>query len=485
MVGAKIILLAFLAQAGVTTLQISQVQTRDPSDRAGVKPLAFENVTNEVRVRLFPIVSAPGGEPYPLTKDIFQVRLTNPSGLKIVFGNEVVAEGASVDVNFKLQRLIIDGTSQKAVKNLALKKYIIIPKKQEPTLVSWDAKAVLLHYRGSFRLTPTLFTETNTYLWSLVNLIPVDDYIQSVVPSEVPASWHPTALRVQAIAARSYAIRQMIWARDYGQNWDVDPTTMFQSYRGVEVERGVTTSAVEETKGQVMTYDGGVIEASFSSHGGGVTCTAQECFDRVEDVPYLQSKTDAIEMETQGIPVVGTWQACTSPELLQYYLAKYQVEGARPPNFGVPVVVKGRSPLEACRDENFRKRVRNEIDQRIAVAKILPFDLSPARRVWTLEAELKSQHPIQLGRNEIRGPNDEPILPSLRTIFLGRRSHMMKIVKIHDDGIYEIEGHGFGHGVGMSQYGAQFRATKYEQTVEQILKFYYTGIEIIKLSLDR
>jgi stage II sporulation protein D len=61
---------------------------------------------------------------------------------------------------------------------------------------------------------------------------------------------------------------------------------------------------------------------------------------------------------------------------------------------------------------------------------------------------------------------------------------MMKVARIHDDGVYEVEGHGFGHGVGMSQYGAQYRAAEYNQTVDQILKFYYSGIEIIRLNLE-
>ncbi len=60
----------------------------------------------------------------------------------------------------------------------------------------------------------------------------------------------------------------------------------------------------------------------------------------------------------------------------------------------------------------------------------------------------------------------------------------MKLDSVDPNGVYIVEGHGFGHGVGMSQYGVQWRAEKHNHTVEEILKFYYTGIEIIRLNLS-
>lgn len=487
MIGVGVFLIGLLAStssfAGVTAAQTPQFQSPDPSRRGGVAPLALENMSREIRVRLFPIISAPAGEPYPITKNIYEVRLFNKVGLKIMDGDKLVAEGQYVSVLIKNQKVTVERSLPFFKKSLPLKDYKIVTKSDVSTIVSWDGKTVSLHYRGGFRLTPTFFTETNSYNWSLLNVISIEEYLRSVVPSEVPASWHETTLKVQAIAARSYAIRQMVLSRDYGQNWDVDPTTMFQSYRGVEVERPSTNAAVLATEYQAMIFDGGVIEASFSSHSGGITCTAQECFDRVENVPYLQSKTDAIEMETQRIPVVGSWTSCTTPEIIQYHLAKYKVNGVHPPAFSLPLT-KGKTPLEVCRDVNFRKRVRNEVDSRVKVLGIRPFEATQAGRVWLLQVDLKTGQTAEFSRYEIRDPDNEPIMPSLRPNFIGRRSHMMKVSALHEDGVYEVEGHGFGHGVGMSQYGAQYRAEHYNQSVDQILKFYYTGIEIIRLNLE-
>ena len=118
-----------------------------------------------------------------------------------------------------------------------------------------------------------------------------------VALSKVLHTWHTETMRAQAIAARTYGMFEVSSARAAGADWDVDPTTWFQSYRGVQfysptakewrqVETSATTRAVQSTSGEILTYKGEVIQAFFSANSGGKTCTVGECFG-LKDLPYL------------------------------------------------------------------------------------------------------------------------------------------------------------------------------------------------------
>jgi SpoIID/LytB domain protein len=137
--------------------------------------------------------------------------------------------------------------------------------------------------------------------------------------------------------------------------------------------------------------------------------------------------------------------------------------------------------LDACRETNFRKLVRAKLDKRLRVRSVRPLAPTAAGRSWELDVELSKGQKVALLRSESRDNKGRAILPSLRAVMFGRRSHMMKYVSTSSDGVYLIEGHGFGHGVGMSQYGAEWRAEKYHQSLQQILRFYYSGTDLAQL----
>lgn len=102
---------------------------------------------------------------------------------------------------------------------------------------------------------------------NVINSVSLDDYIQGVVPGEVPASWPPAALRAQAIAARSYAL-----ATDAnGAGFDQYDDTRSQVYEGLESETARTNQAVADTALQVVLYKGEVAETYYFSTSGGHT----------------------------------------------------------------------------------------------------------------------------------------------------------------------------------------------------------------------
>ena len=120
---------------------------------------------------------------------------------------------------------------------------------------------------------------------TVINDIPIEDYVQGVVPSEMPSSWEEEAHKAQAIAARSYALANMGKRGKYG--YDLNDTPEDQAYGGASAEKINTNKAVEDTKGIVLIYDGKIIPAYYSASAGGQTRSAGQVWTK--DVGFLRS----------------------------------------------------------------------------------------------------------------------------------------------------------------------------------------------------
>ena len=118
---------------------------------------------------------------------------------------------------------------------------------------------------------------------TVINNVPLEDYIKGVVPSEMPSSWDIEAHKAQAIAARSYALANLGKRARYG--YDLKDTPEDQAYRGASAETSNTNYAVEQTKGIVLTYNMKVISAYYSASAGGKTNTNSWG----NSLPYLRS----------------------------------------------------------------------------------------------------------------------------------------------------------------------------------------------------
>jgi stage II sporulation protein D len=122
----------------------------------------------------------------------------------------------------------------------------------------------------------------------VVNRVALERYLWGVVPGEMPSGWHPEALKVQAVAARSYALA----SRKTAGNFDVFADTRSQVYGGVLSEDRRTTAAVNATKGEVVLFDGKVAWTFFSASSGGRTASVEDVWPDGEPRPYLVSVDD-------------------------------------------------------------------------------------------------------------------------------------------------------------------------------------------------
>ena len=134
-------------------------------------------------------------------------------------------------------------------------------------------------YRGALRSV-----EKHT-----VNVLPIDRYVQGVVPREVPAEWPAEAVRAQAVAARTYAAFERETATSY---YDICDTESCQVYGGVADEHPAATAAVKATGGRVVLYQGHPAFTQFSSSNGGYSSAGSQ--------PYLAAQPDPYEASSDN-----------------------------------------------------------------------------------------------------------------------------------------------------------------------------------------
>ena len=135
-------------------------------------------------------------------------------------------------------------------------------------------------YRGRFEIS------AQSGFLRVVNTVGLEDYLQAVVAGEMPRSWPLEALKAQAVAARSYALKNLIKGKPYDLYSDVRS----QVYGGIAAEQPESTAAVRVTAGRVVTYGGQVAATYYFSTSGGKTASAEDVFGF--SVPYLVSRPD-------------------------------------------------------------------------------------------------------------------------------------------------------------------------------------------------
>ncbi len=435
-----------------------QIELLPAGSTERVLPQTFLSSSVDIRVRMFPILSAPPLDPYPPVKNPFVIEMLNRSGLSVLSRPEgiLLAKGKSIRFNFSEEEFLVDEVKVK------LREIDILPEDANVTTdLLWDRGEELqigTSLRGRFIVMKTSYIsmlnrfknifKDNNEIWSVINELPLNFYLRSVLPSEILPNWHMEALKTQAVAARTYALYEMAVARTKQKRiWDVDPTTWFQSYRGVTFRRGdreirveadSTNQAVKDSRHNVLTYNKEVIKAYFSSNSGGVTCSAKECFNLAGDnPPYLQSVRD--HDGVRSMPY-GTW--------------------------GEKANVTKKSVKE--------KLLMMGFPQELEVNEVLVNKTGDSGRVWGMKVKLNSGDDIVLNRLQSS---------ALMTLFGGIRSYLFKLFAPDQHGKQKVVGHGLGHGVGMSQYGALLFAQD-GWTADKILTHYYRGVQLYPISSE-
>lgn len=141
-------------------------------------------------------------------------------------------------------------------------------------------------YRGNFYLT-----NWGSNGITLINDVPLEDYLKGVVPAEMPSKWNKEALKAQAIAARSYAVATKNAGKHGSKGFDLVDTTADQAYGGASAEKDSTTQAVEETKGIVLVQNKKVLPTYYHASSGGKTKVWNSGSSFLQSVPSFDNGT--------------------------------------------------------------------------------------------------------------------------------------------------------------------------------------------------
>lgn len=260
----------------------------------------------------------------------------------------------------------------------------------------------------------------------VINQVDLEEYVKGVVPAEVNAAWHPEMLKVQAVAARTYALYQHMLSasRDY----DVAASIQDQVYRGRQGIDARVEQAVESTRGLVVTHQDAPIYAAFSSTAAGITEDAVIVWSK--DLPYLKGVECPFDLESPYYQ----WRASFKIDTLEKNL--------RQQGFAVGTI-----------------------------ATLTPLAYSKAGRVATLRI-LHSKGELILRGEELRKAVGYTVLPSTQ----------FTIESIGQEVV--LSGYGAGHAVGLCQWGAKELA-ELGYSFSSILRYYYPGTELQNASLTK
>jgi len=307
-------------------------------------------------------------------------------------------------------------------------------------------------YRGAMEILPRPDGLT------VVNVVDVEPYLYGVVSSEMSPGYPAEALKAQAVAARTYALKNA--GRLAALGFDLDDTAACQVYGGYFSEDPRTTAAVDGTAGQVLTYGGTLIDAVYSSTCGGYTESAEEAWGRA--VPYLQSVPDFVG---DADPVVAQHPTNEAGWAAYFKVARalncLQPKYAKPEAFRWVKLIT-RQELEAGLPAE---------DQVGAVQNIVPLHRGQSGRITALRLE-GSDRSVTITKE----------LP-IRKAFGGLRSSAFTVDIYRDDNgvpvVFAFWGAGWGHALGLCQVGALGLADQ-GWSYDKILTYYYHGVKLEK-----
>jgi len=317
---------------------------------------------------------------------------------------------------------------------------------------------------------------------TVVDTLLLEEYLYGVIPKEISPDWPVESLKAQAVAARTYALYMMNkYASD---GYDVNTTTDCQVYGGRTIEDPRSTRAVNDTAGQVIQYQGRLIPAYFHSDGGGYTENSENVWGGYE--PSLRAVVDYDQKSPHY-----RWKKEIKPRDMEDTLraAGYDVGTLQaiemshlnnPPTNAPDRGVSGRVKTVRLIGTNGSVEISGNKLRTILGLDSTLFDIKivlPTEKFFDVDI-VDTYGNIGTKKVDMNlAPQTEPNLftdkPTTRRI--GGRSNETVL----------FSGYGWGHGLGLSQWGAKAMAEKAPpgETAyfQEILKHYYTGVEIQKV----
>ena len=311
----------------------------------------------------------------------------------------------------------------------------------------------------------------------VVNQVATSRYLASVTGAESPSSWNGEALAAQAIAARTYLVTHL---HRHG-TYDLEGDTRDQEYGGLGTEADSTIRAVERTAGVVATYRGAPIEALYSANAGGITEDSENVYANA--LPYLRSVPspgDELAKDSGWGKTSWEWnREFTAPQLGDYLRSRGISVGVPQRIDLVRVTGAGRVTLARVVGTGGTRDIGKDVTRYYFGLKSSLFTVQfteGGEAEWVSWRDTARLVDMGILGAELIGTTYERILNEDRELTSIRITGA--VYKLPARVIFY--GRGFGHGVGMSQWGAQGMALG-GANYEQILKHYYQGIALTNI----
>lgn len=361
---------------------------------------------------------------------------------------------------------------------------LVLTPKEKIAIVDLNRKGSPAYYGGLIELKSTRADKFN-----IINVLDSELYLGGVVPNEMPVSFGFEALKAQAVAARNYVNRP----QNPYKNYDVCDSTACQVYYGLNSNREISDKAVNQTKGIFALYDGEPILALYCSTSGGITEDWKNVYglNSKEQKPYLVSVSD-----DKNQPLLKSEE-----DVREYYSKKQLSYDIKSPRYRWSVEwgkdelekVLNKTLLEQSKsglvqpkfDGSYTLKDLKEINvlKRGNSGKALEIEIVFKNGTFRVQKELIIRRVLKKNNQMLYSGNffvDKVVQKKDEKTDNDEEKSIFSFEKMVDETCEEkfvITGGGFGHGVGMSQYGAGYMAQS-GYNFAQILKHYYSKITL-------
>lgn len=361
-------------------------------------------------------------------------------------------------------------------------------------------------YRGFFEIT----NKSNKL--RIINEVSLENYLYQVVPSEMPASFGMEALKSQAIVARTYAVSEILSGSYAPYSFHVDDSTLSQVYNNIS-ENPLASKAINETKGLVMKYDGEIVDARYYSTSHGYGANAHEIWSSNGEfpgkpIPYLTATSyllDGAEFdlssEENAYKFFKDWKLKSYDSNSPYFrwkvdFTKDELKNTIEKNLAnvysqqknyVLTLVDGKYENRDIPQNPVGDLLDLKVTRRGAGGNIMELVIIGTNGTYKIFKELNVRYVLRPRKSDTGFDRDivikriksddiknASLLPSAFMVFDINRNSSGNINEV------VFYGGGYGHSVGMSQYGAGYLSSK-GYSFDKILKTYYKDVTLEKI----
>ncbi|MGD9569295.1 MAG: SpoIID/LytB domain-containing protein [Sedimentibacter sp.] len=345
-----------------------------------------------------------------------------------------------------------------------------------------------------------------------INYVDLESYLYGVVPNEISASWGIESLKAQAVAARTYAVSSINPNASYG--YDLEDNQNSQVYRGFISEKESTSDAVDDTRGEMIYYDDNLIQAFYHSTSGGSTENSENVW--YDKLPYLVGVED--EFSNRSGSPYNEWQKSYQKNEIIKKLKDDGNDVTKLYGIEITKVTDNNRVLECIFLTDNGEIVYKKENARLLLGLMSSWFTVENGSIFYFTNEFTYDNKADSDEKNESSDMDE--IPSRGGIIdsiieedeakdeesktesilssgsvLGKyimtnsgtkKLNLEKVAVISAKGVsiletnssdYNFQGRGWGHGIGMSQYGAKQMAAE-GFTYDEILEHYYTGVII-------